>query len=140
MFIPKAQARQSHRFHLVNPEELETFEEWAEWLEALLHNPCSIFERDNELILLEIKQLVERINGLKIEVYSDEHPPPHFHVKAPEIDASFSIEDCSLLKGKISSVAEQKVRYWHHYSKPKLIDAWNSSRPSNCTVGPYSGA
>ncbi len=140
MFIPKDLARQIHRFHQVNPEELETFEEWAEWLEALLHNPCSILERDGELILLEIKQLVARINGLKIEVYADEHPPPHFHVKAPDINVSFSIEDCSLLKGKISAGAEQKVRYWHRHSKATLIEAWNSTRPSNCTVGLYSGA
>ncbi len=140
MFIPKHQAREMNRFHLVNPSELETFEEWAEWLEALLHNPCSIFERDGELLLLENKQLVARVNGLKIEVFSNEHPPPHFHVKSSEIDASFSIEDCRLLNGKIPSSASQKVKYWHRYSKPKLIEAWNSSRPTGCTVGPYSGA
>jgi Domain of unknown function (DUF4160) len=140
MLIPKPQARAIHRFHLVDPSELDTFEEWAEWLEALLHNPCSIFERGDELLLLESKQHVARVNGLKIEVFSNEHPPPHFHVKAPEIDASFSIEDCSLLKGKISSPAAQKVKYWHLHSKPKLIEAWNSSRPTNCTVGPYTGA
>ena len=140
MFIPKVHARQFYRFHLVDPAELVTFEEWAEWLEALLHNPCSVFERDGELVLLEIKQLVARVNGLRIEVFSNEHPPPHFHVTAPEIDASFSIEDCSRLNGKISSSAEQKIRFWHRHSKPMLIEAWNSSRPTNCTVGPYGGA
>ncbi len=140
MHIPKQQAREINRFHLANPSDLETFEELVEWLEALLHNPCSIFELNGELLLIENKQLVARVNGLKIEVFSNEHPPPHFHVIAPEIDASFSIEDCRLLKGDISSSAAQKVKYWHLHSKPKLIEAWNSSRPTGCTVGPYSGA
>ena len=128
------------RFHSVDPSELDTFEEWALWLESLLHNPCSLFERDGELLLLENKQLVERINGLRIEVYPNEHPPPHFHVKSPEINASFAIEDCRQLMGNISAQAAQKVKYWHGFSKQKLIEAWNSTRPTNCVVGPYSGA
>jgi hypothetical protein len=127
-----------NRFHLVDPEELESFDEWAAWLEALLHNPCAVFERDGELILLETKQLVARVNGLRLEIYSREHPPPHFHVVAPDIDATFAIDDCRQLNGTISPSAARKVRYWHGYSKPKLIEVWNGTRPSGCTVGPYT--
>lgn len=29
----------------------------------------------------EIKQQMGRINGLKIEMYHNDHNPPHFHVK-----------------------------------------------------------
>ena len=140
MFMPKEQAKAARRFHLVNPAELETLEEWALWLESLLHDPCSIFERNGELLLLESKQLVDRLNGLKFEVYPNEHPPPHFHVKSPEVDASFAIEDCRQLTGTISAQAAQKVKYWHSFSKHKLIEAWNSTRPTNCVVGPYRDA
>ena len=89
----KSILKERGRFHLIPPEQLDGIQEHAEWLEALLHNACSIFiEDDGEEILLENKELVARVNGLKIEIYSNEHPPPHFHVKSPNINASFSIE------------------------------------------------
>jgi hypothetical protein len=138
--IPKSVLKERGRFHLVLPDELDGIEEYTEWLEALLHNPCSIFvEDDGEEFLLENKGLVDRVNGLKIEIYPDEHAPPHFHVKSPNINASFSIESCTKLKGKISSKDLSKIRYWYKHSKPLLIDVWNSTRPSGCEVGEYNG-
>jgi hypothetical protein len=138
--IPKSLLKERDRFHLVSPDELDGIEEYAEWLEALLHNSCSIFvEDDGEEYLLENKKLVARLNGLKIEIYPDEHVPPHFHVKSPNINASFSIESCSKLEGKISGKDLSKIRYWYKHSKPLLINIWNSTRPSNCEVGEYTG-
>jgi len=124
-------------FHNVEPERLVSFEDFAVWLEAILHNPCSVWEEDGEEYLLEIKQLVARLNGLKIEIFSNEHPPPHFHVRSPKVNASFSIEDCSVLNGKIATGDLKKIQYWHKHAKPLLIRAWDSTRPTNCTVGRY---
>ncbi len=125
--------------HLVNPAELYTFEEWAEYLEALLNGMCSVQEIDGKLTLFEIRARVDTIRGLSIEIYSKEHAPPHFHVRSANVDASFKIEDCSILKGKISESDYKAVRFWYECFKPKLIDFWDSSRPSRCTVGPYKG-
>lgn len=127
-------------FHLVDPSELENIKEFTFWLEALLHNPCSIFNDKGELVILENRHLVERLCGLKIEVYSNEHPPPHFHVTSPNINASFSIGDCQLLKGDISNKDKAKVEFWHSHAKTLLIEAWNSTRPVNCAVGKYNSA
>jgi hypothetical protein len=124
-------------FHLEDPNNFSTINEYAEWLEAIFHNPCSIMDDDGELLLLEIKQLVTRLDGLKIEIYPNEHPPPHFHVNSPNVSASFSIENCEKLEGEISSSDKNKVRYWHQFAKPILIEAWNSTRPTNCVVGLY---
>ena len=126
-------------FHNVDPGLLKTLDDFAAWLEAILHNPCNVWEEDGEEFLIEIKQLVARVNGLKIEIYPNEHPPPHFHVKSPNIDASFNIENCSLLDGSISLSDQKKVRYWHKYSKTLLIETWNSTRPTDCSVGKYEG-
>lgn len=140
MSIPKSILKERGRFHLVSPDELDGIQEYAEWLEALLHNSCSIFiDDDGEEILLENKELVARVDGLKIEIYSNEHPPPHFHVKSPNINASFCIESCRKLKGSINSKDLSKVKYWHKRSKFLLVDIWNSTRPANCVVGAYSG-
>lgn len=136
----KQQLREYGAFHLVNPDQLDGIDEWGEWLEALLHKPCSIWEEESgELILLEIRQLVDRVNGLRIEIYPNEHPPPHFHVKSPNVDASFSIDDCSKIGGTISGMDYRKIKYWHQKAKPLLIARWNSSRPTNCVVGEYVG-
>ena len=139
MAISKDQLRKAGRFELADPGTLDGLDEWTLWLEAILHGPCSIFFHDGEPILLEGKQLVERLAGLKLEIYPDEHAPPHFHVRASGLNASFAIEDCRLLQGKPSPDVLDKVRYWHRHSKHKLIEAWNATRPTDCQVGPYSG-
>jgi Domain of unknown function (DUF4160) len=140
MGISKEQLKQMSRFELADPATLDGIDEWALWLEAILHGPCYILTRAGEPILLQGKQLVERLAGLKIEIHPDEHPPPHFHVRSPQVNASFAIEDCRLIKGNAPSEAIEKIRYWHKHSKQKLIDIWNETRPTDCQVGPYRGA
>jgi len=139
MSISKNDLKKIRRFHLASPSELESFDEWALWLESILHNPCSIHIRDGELFLIETKQLVERLAGMRIDIYPNEHPPPHFHIKSPEVDACFTIKDCRQIKGNASPQTVQKISYWHRHSKPKLIEIWNSTRPTSCTVGEYRG-
>lgn len=136
----KDEAKKQEIFRHVNTNELDCIQDYAKWLEALLHEPCSIWEADDgTLVLLEIKQLVSRVYGLKIEIYSNEHPPPHFHVKSPNVDASFAIENCELIKGKISPGDHKKIRFWYIASKKLLIEIWNTTRPGDCVVGEYNG-
>ncbi|WP_083918085.1 DUF4160 domain-containing protein [Thioalkalivibrio sp. ALgr1] len=137
--LPVEKLKETPWFHNVDPGRLRSFDDYAAWLEAILHNPCNVWEEDGALFLIEIRQLVTRVNGLKIEVYSNEHPPPHFHVKSPNVDASFDIESCAFLEGKVDSRDRKKIEFWHGKAKPLLIEAWNSTRPTDCTVGLYKG-
>jgi len=92
MAISKNDLKTAGRFDLADPSTLDTFDEWALWLEAILHGPVSIFVRDSgEEVLSHGKQLVERLDGLRITIYPNEHPPPHFHVEAPDVDASLQL-------------------------------------------------
>lgn len=86
--------------------------------------------------LYSIKALVDCVDGLKIEIYPNEHPPPHFHIKSNGIDASFSIKDCKLLEGKIGGREHKMVKWWYEKSRSKLIIFWNDLRPDDCSVGP----
>ena len=55
----------------------------AEHLELFLNSGCSVWtEPDGETILLLSRALVGQIHGLTMRIYSDEHAPPHFHVKS----------------------------------------------------------
>lgn len=87
--------------------------------------------------LYSIRQLVERLRGLRIEVHANEHAPPHFHVTGPDVDATFAIADCAYLQGNIDGREERLVRWWFERSRPLVIAAWNATRPSNCPVGPF---
>lgn len=109
--------------------------EMAESLFELLNGNFSVWQ-DGSLYI--IKQLVAMQKGLKIEIYPNEHPPPHFHVKCGEINVSFSIEHCELLEGKLDGRRTSLIKWWHKRSKDKLIDIWNKTRPSDCSVGPIT--
>lgn len=135
MRLSKMHLKRTPLFYLVDPQKLKGFDEWAVWLEALLHGPCVVIEEVNgELVLLETRLQVAKLAGLKIEVYPNEHPPPHFHVKSPNVDATFTIENCKKLHGNISNGDYKKIRYWHKHSKPVLLKHWNMTRPTDCVV------
>lgn len=137
--IPVAKLKETPYFHLVDPDKLDSMDDYAAWLEAILHNACTVWEKDGEMFLIEIKQLVARVNGLKIEIFSNEHPPPHFHVKSPNVNACFDIESCNILEGEVTNRDKKKIQFWHNHAKLLIIEAWNSTRPTNCSVGDYAG-
>ncbi len=110
-----------------------TLDESAYALARLLSSGLSVWQ-DGSLYFT--KQLVDRINGLKIEVYAREHPPPHFHVAGGGVDATFSLVDCAHIEGRISGREEALVRWWYERSRNVLVSAWNQSRPTDCPVGP----
>ncbi len=111
----------------------ETLKDSAEVLEILLSGGFSVWKDGS---LYSIKQLVERVNGLRIEVFSREHPPPHFHISGGGISATFSITDCKHLEGKIGGREKALVKWWYDRSRPTLVRAWNKTRPTDCPVGP----
>jgi|GEM_PF-3480591 len=83
---------QSHNQDMNPYKEIErrassakSLEESTEVLEILLSGGFSVWEDGS---LYNFKQLVARVNGLRIEVLSREHPPPHFHISGGSIDTS----------------------------------------------------
>lgn len=83
------------------------------------------------------KQRVDAINGLLVEIFAREHPPPHFRVTYQGATNNFSIKDCTPLNGKGLRAYFRNIREWHAVNKGQLIDVWNSTRPSDCPVGKY---
>ena len=87
----------------------------------------------------EIRHLVGQIGGsVKVEIFSNEDPPPHFRVLYQGSTANFTIKDCSLRDGSGQVLRYQKkIRVWWAENKQLLIDKWNSTRPAGCPVGEY---
>ena len=82
------------------------------------------------------EEQVGSLNGLKIEIFSREHPPPHFRVSYAGETANFAIKDCTQLNGGLRKW-RRNIRKWHAEYKKDLIEAWNRTRPSDCPVGKY---
>jgi hypothetical protein len=114
-------------------QNASTIEELAEILDRLIASNIQI---DHDGTLRFIRQQVGAVNGLKIHIFANEHPPPHFHIKTPTIEATFDILDCKLLTGYVAGRDRRLIQYWHTRAKPKLIQTWNELRPSDCPVGP----
>ena len=94
--------------------------------------------RDGRGFRLLTEETLARVNGLKIELFSNEHPPPHFRVKFQSSTANFSIADCSRLNGSGEVLKyEKNIILWWRDNKRSLIDTWNRLRPSDCPVGQY---
>lgn len=77
-------------------------------------------------------------DGLKVELFSNEHPPPHFRVKYQGSTANFAIADCHPINGDSGVLRYRRnVKRWWKGNKQLLIKIWNERRPSDCTVGEY---
>ena len=60
------------------------------------------------------------IDGVKINIYSHEHPPPHFHAIYAEYEAMIRISDLEIEEGKLPSKTYKKVKKWAESSKEKI--------------------
>ncbi len=79
----------------------------------------------------EIKQEVGRLNNIIFKIYSNDHPPAHFHVtnKEGSLDAKFSIKDCSLLEGHVSSKDMRRIQNWYKDDKVSmLLETWKKNK------------
>ena len=70
------------------------------------------------------------LDGIRIEIFTDDHPPPHFHVRAGKMRAKFDIATGELLRGSLDKRSMRKVRQWMTVNGDLLMQVWISSRPN----------
>lgn len=84
------------------------------------------------------EETIARFDGLKVEVFSNEHPPPHFRVKYQSSTANYTIANCSRINGNGEVLKyEKNIALWWRDNKSALIECWNRLRPTDCPVGAY---
>ncbi|MFT4967285.1 MAG: hypothetical protein ACI9CD_000284 [Candidatus Deianiraeaceae bacterium] len=79
------------------------------------------------------KGRMDSINNIQLYVHAKDHNPPHFHIKAPNINASFRIYDCSLLRGKEPQKnIMKKIKIMYDRNKTELQSFWeeNTKKPA----------
>ncbi len=55
---------------------------------------------------------IKIIDGIKVNIYPNEHPPPHFHVIYGDNEAMLRIADLEIEKGKLPYKQYKKVKKW----------------------------
>ena len=85
-----------------------------------------------ELILKNISQFVaiERINGIKFEVRTNEqsgHHRPHLHVSTSSASLSIAIDDGEILaqSGRISPPQLKMAKEWIRNNHDLIVNKWN---------------
>lgn len=72
---------------------------------------------------------IKIIDSIKIDVYSREHPPPHFHAKYAEFEELIIIDSLETYAGKIPKVQRQKVIDWANLNKGFLLTTFKTLNP-----------
>jgi len=63
---------------------------------------------------------VARVEGVKIQLYADEHPPPHFHAEFAEFRAAIEIDTLRVVKGALPPAKLRSVIEWASVRKAAL--------------------
>ncbi len=78
--------------------------------------------------------LIARIDGAKLYMYHNDHPPPHFHVLLAEHRAVFDIRTLRLTRGWLPVAKRTMIVQWARVRIEKLLDAWDVTQ-ANLTPG-----
>ena len=71
---------------------------------------------------------ISRFFGIRINMYWDDHSPPHFHAEYGEYEALFNIETGKKMKGRFPKTGERMVRDWLLLNKKELAENWRLAR------------
>ena len=74
-------------------------------------------------------------NGILIRMFFNDHPPPHFHARYGEFEATIDIGTLDVLDGQLPRRALNLVQEWAMIHREELLDDWRlcreKARPSN---------
>lgn len=65
------------------------------------------------------------IDGIKINLYFDDHLPPHFHAIYGEFEVLLTIPTLTTYAGKIPSRQLKKVKQWAAIHIAQLQEIWD---------------
>jgi hypothetical protein len=77
--------------------------------------------------------------GVMIQMYYDEHEPPHFHARYGGAKALVRLSDGEIIAGELPPTAARMVRLWALARRAELQDNWHRARahqPLEKVAGP----
>ena len=77
---------------------------------------------------MAIMPTISRFYGILIQMYYDDHNPPHFHVIYGECRAVIAIQDFAILCGDLPPKAVGLVMEWANGHRTELMKDWELAR------------
>lgn len=77
--------------------------------------------------------------GIAIQMFFDDHNPPHFHARYGRAKALVRIADGKIISGELPPTAARIVREWALARRPELEENWRrglSFQPLERIAGP----
>ena len=62
--------------------------------------------------------------GILIQMFWNDHPPPHFHVRYANWRARVSTQDLQIISGSLPRTAERLVLEWAELHQAELMENW----------------
>lgn len=72
---------------------------------------------------------IKLIDSIKIDVYSRDHPPPHFHALYAEYEELIVIETLETYAGELPKAQRAKVIDWAEKNSSYLMVTFNKLNP-----------
>lgn len=69
------------------------------------------------------------IDGIKIDLYYNDHMPPHFHAIYAEFEVLIEIETLNIYRGELPKSQQKKVMKWAKAHQNQLKEIWAAMRP-----------
>ena len=91
---------------------------------------------EDVFLIMEIRERVETIRGIKFEVRSREqnHSIPHIHASYDKYDVSISITDGKVLAGNLPKKQQRIAADWVKAHTDELLGKWNSFAMSATSI------
>jgi hypothetical protein len=68
--------------------------------------------------------IISSFYGILIQMFWNDHPPPHFHVRYANYRARVSIEELKIISGDLPRTAERLVLEWAQLHRAELMENW----------------
>ncbi|MEZ4850870.1 MAG: DUF4160 domain-containing protein [Bacteroidia bacterium] len=69
-----------------------------------------------------------RFDGIKIDLYFNDHVPPHFHAIYAEYEELIEIQTLQTYQGTLPTRQHKKVIKWAEENQQILMEIWESLR------------
>jgi hypothetical protein len=71
---------------------------------------------------------IAQFYGILIQMFYNDHAPPHLHARYGNAKAVFRIADATVISGELPPVATRLVRDWILTRRVELDDNWQRAR------------
>ncbi|CDZ43310.1 DUF4160 domain-containing protein [Neorhizobium galegae] len=65
-----------------------------------------------------------KLGNLKIQIFADDHHPPHFHIVTPDHEVLVRLSDLEILAGSIDRQSLHRALAWVRKNRKVLNEAW----------------